>query len=106
MNFQKYNEVSSKTIQADFPLFYLVLGLNEESGEVSGALKKSIRDNGGILDEQRKNCMLKECGDVLWYLNQVCNKLGSSLEDVAKMNIKKLQNRKKRGTLGGSGNNR
>ena len=108
MNFEQYNIESSKTKHTDFEmsLSYLILALNEESGEVAGVLKKTIRDHKGVLDATRRTLMLKECGDVLWYLNQITEKLGSNLEEVAKMNIEKLQGRKKRGTLRGSGDNR
>ena len=108
MNFNEYNAESSKTKHTDFDmsLSYLIMALNEEAGEVAGVMKKTIRDHNSVLDETRRTMMLKECGDVLWYLNQITEKLGSSLEEVAKMNIEKLQNRKKRGTLRGSGDDR
>jgi NTP pyrophosphatase (non-canonical NTP hydrolase) len=108
MDFQKYNVESSKTMHTDFDmsLSYLILALNEESGEVAGVLKKTMRDHGGILDEKRRELILKELGDVLWYLNQIAEKLGSSLQEVAALNVSKLAGRKERGTLRGSGNNR
>ena len=108
MNFNTYDVESSKTKHTDFDisLSYLVLGLNEEAGEVAGALKKCLRDHNGQFDEARRNNMLKELGDTLWYLNQICSKLGSTLQEVAKTNIKKLKDRAARGTLRGSGDHR
>ena len=77
------------------------LEVSGESGEVADALKKMYRKYGSMKDapvEVREH-ILKECGDTLWYLNRLTNILGSSLEEVAKMNIKKLQKRKEQGTL-------
>jgi NTP pyrophosphatase (non-canonical NTP hydrolase) len=47
-----------------------------------------------------------ELGDVLWYIAALSRDLNISLNDVAKMNIEKLADRKERGVLGGSGDNR
>ena len=81
------------------------LGLGE-AGEVQGKIKKIIRDNGGIITGEVKNDILKELGDTLWYMASMCENLGITLEDVANYNIIKLQDRHKRGVLGGSGDNR
>ena len=48
----------------------------------------------------------KEVGDVLWYLAVFAHHLGVPLEEVAQQNLDKLQSRKARGVLGGSGDNR
>jgi NTP pyrophosphatase (non-canonical NTP hydrolase) len=48
----------------------------------------------------------KEMGDILWYVADVCTLLGISLDDVATTNIAKLESRKQRGVLTGSGDNR
>lgn len=77
---------------------YLVLGLTSEAGEVAGKLKKLVRD--GTLDEQ---AYLHEVGDVLWYLSMICNCIGVSIEEVAEMNYLKLSERKRSGTIKGSG---
>lgn len=85
---------------------YCLLGLGEESGEVLGKYKKCIRDNDFILDETVKNSMIKECGDVLWYLSQLCNELGTTLDHVAQVNLDKLKKRVQNNTLHGSGDER
>ena len=48
----------------------------------------------------------KEIGDVLWYLAALSQELGLELQDIAEQNIIKLQSRKDRGLLSGSGDNR
>jgi len=82
-------------------LAYCALGLGGEAGEYSEKVKKLIRDGG--LD---KPLALKELGDVLWYLTRSANELGYSLVDVAQVNLIKLSDRKDRGVLRGSGDER
>ena len=48
----------------------------------------------------------KELGDVLWYMAALCCELGLSFDDVARHNIDKLMDRKKRGMIKGSGDTR
>lgn len=48
----------------------------------------------------------KEMGDVLWYLFAMCEEMGCSLEDIAKMNIEKVTDRAKRNVICSSGDNR
>ena len=50
--------------------WYVVLGLCGESGEVSDGLKKLYREFGSLENApaERKQHLLKELGDVLWYL--------------------------------------
>lgn len=83
-----------------------VLGLSDESGEVLGKFKKIIRDKQGIMSDADKKEIVKELGDVLWYVSVISHLLGYSLDDVAKMNLEKLASRQSRGQLHGSGDNR
>lgn len=77
---------------------YLVLGLSSEAGEVAGKLKKLIRDNH--MDE---HSFMLEVGDCLWYIAMICNTMGLTLQELAEANYDKLYERKKSGTLKGSG---
>lgn len=83
-----------------------VFGLVGESGEVAEKFKKLIRDRGGRISNEDKAEILKELGDILWYVNAVSHLLGSSLEEVAQKNLDKVLSRKERGKTGGSGDNR
>lgn len=94
-----YGQISSQ-------LMSQVLGLVGESGEVAEKFKKLLRDEKGQISDENKAELIKELGDILWYVNSVAHLLGSSLEDVAKLNNQKLASRKKRGELHGSGDNR
>ena len=93
-------------------LTYCVLGLASEAGEVAGKLKKAMRDEGyvppvvGGLHESRKNDMVAELGDVLWYVAMTAKELGFSLSEVAERNIAKLADRQTRDVIGGDGDKR
>lgn len=84
---------------------YVSNGLGEV-GEVQGKIKKVIRDSGGIINDERRQQLAGELGDVMWYLSQMASELDLSLNDIAQANLDKLSSRKERGTLQGSGDNR
>ena len=74
--------------------------------EAAYGIPKAIRDNGGVIDEDRKREIVKELGDVCWFVAELCTCLGVSLEDVMQKNLDKLASRKARGVIHGSGDNR
>jgi len=45
-------------------------------------------------------------GDVLWYLARLSDELGISLNTIAKKNLEKLLDRKKRNVISGAGDKR
>src|SRR5579875_3189942 len=71
----------------DVALYYPTLGLAGEAGEVAEHAKKLLRDDAGVLTDERREAMAKELGVVLWYLAQIAS-------------------RKQRGVLHGSGDDR
>jgi len=80
--------------------------LCEEAGEVAGNVKRVYRDEGGVLTEERREKLKKELGDTLWYIGRIAKLIDSTLEEIAQMNVDKLQGRADRGTLTGQGDNR
>lgn len=109
MDFKEYQKKSRKT--ALYPnlgdnIIYPTLGLSGESGEVAEKVKKLIRDKDGVIDDEFKDEIEKELGDVLWYISQLSTELGLEMDDVAEKNIEKLYSRLDRGVIGGSGDNR
>lgn len=66
-----------------------VMGLNGEAGEVIDLVKKA-RFQGHELDTEK---LMKELGDIAWYLAVTANSIGYSLSDVFDANIEKLQKR-------------
>ena len=87
-------------------LYYPALGLAGEAGEVCDKIKKIMRDCDGIPTGDQEIEILKELGDVLWYVANLCEELDCDMSHAAATNITKLQSRKMRGTLKGSGDNR
>lgn len=82
-------------------LAYAVMGLSGEAGELANQAKKTIRDDGRALTGDRKNIMVDELGDVLWYCAAVAHELGVSLDVVAQMNLAKLRDRAEREAVRG-----
>lgn len=87
-------------------LVYSVLGLNGEAGEIAEHIKKMIRDDNGILSEERRQKLIKELSDQMWYISAVATDLGVKLSEICYINIEKLEDRKNRGVLKGSGSDR
>lgn len=88
-------------------IVYPTLGLSGEAGEIAEKVKKWIRDDGkGTMTDERRDALLKELGDPLWYISALAYDLGYTLQDVVDANVAKLTSRKERGVLGGSGDNR
>ena len=109
MDFNTYQKSIRKT--AIYPhqgdnLAYPALGLTGEAGEVADKVKKLIRDAGGVLSQDRREEMIKELGDVLWYLAALATELKVDLDEVAQKNITKVEDRKSRGVTSGEGDNR
>jgi len=104
------NEYQKLAIELAFwehdDLEYNALAIAGEAGEVADHVKKMKRDDDNVLTPERKEILIKECGDVLFYLASMARRLDVSLEEVAKMNIWKIKDRAARGTQHGSGDNR
>lgn len=85
-------------------LEYLTLGLVGEAGEIANKTKKVIRDR--LPTESWKHDLPSEIGDVLWYCAMLADYFDVNLGKIMDDNINKLQSRKNRGVLGGSGDKR
>ncbi len=112
LTLNEYQERMSDTAIYKWPVIYPALGLANEAGECLGKIKKMIRDeevafDGSLLITPEQRASLgAELGDVLWYIAALSKDLGLTLEDVGQMNLDKLADRKIRGKLKGSGDNR
>lgn len=110
MNFNEYQKQALTTALYSGDelqdLAHWVLGISGESGEIAEKVKKIIRDKNGKIGAEDREMLTKEIGDVLWYLAVLAEHAGVSLGDIARKNAEKLQSRKQRGTLHGSGDNR
>lgn len=109
MTFEEYQKKSRQTAiypDKDNNYIYPTLGLLGEAGEIAEKIKKILRDDRGVVTEEKKQEIAKELGDVLWYLSQIATEFNQSLEEIASININKLKSRQERGKLSGSGDNR
>lgn len=83
---------------------YALFNLAGEVGEVLSLEAKFIRDGGNIADYL--NDMEKELGDVLWHIAAIAADNDLDLNRIADRNIYKLESRKARNTIKGSGDDR
>jgi NTP pyrophosphatase (non-canonical NTP hydrolase) len=109
MLISEYQELSRRT--ATYPgagdnIVYPTLGLAGEAGEVAEKVKKLLRDDDGVMNDERREALAGELGDVLWYVAQVATEAGLDLEEIAQGNLDKLLSRQRRGVLSGSGDSR
>lgn len=105
-DYQKKAMRTARSADAKDEVFHLLLGLSGEVGEVMEKAKKVVRDNDSHFDDNFRRELYKELGDVLWYIAVLCDYFDTDLASVAELNIRKLQDRKDRGVLGGSGDDR
>ena len=98
--------VSKGDVATRVDYVYPVMGLTEEAGEVAGKFAKAIRDNDGVIDNERKEAIIKELGDVCWFVAELCTLMNVSMERVMQENINKLTSRRERNVIHGSGDNR
>ena len=73
-------------------LLTAAIGLGSESGEFQEIVKKIIFQ-GKELDSNTRYHMLRELGDICWYLANAANALGADLPEILEMNVEKLESR-------------
>ena len=94
ISFERYQSLAFITSGAggddpELALTVSALGLAGEAGEVADLIKKMIGHGHSI----PKAKLLDEIGDVLWYIADICSKLGLDMEKAASGNIAKLAKR-------------
>ena len=105
-DYQRRSRVTAVYPDAGDNLTYPALGLCGEAGEVAEKVKKAIRDDGGVLTDERRAALAAEIGDVLWYVAQLATEADLDLGAIADENLSKLLSRQERGVLQGSGDRR
>lgn len=88
MNFEQYQIVTSNMPLYDDP----ALGLPGEVGEVLELIKKDRRPGERRKPIDREK-LVKELGDVLWYLTRIATDYDIDLEEIAVVNVAKLEKR-------------
>ena len=86
-------------------IMYVGLGLGE-AGELQNKIKKVFRDHDGQMTEEIRQSIKGEIGDTLYYLARLADECSLDFNDIAESNIAKLADRKNRGAIKGSGDNR
>ena len=87
----EYQKLAMRTCSIDNDvdmLYHGVFGLTSEAGEVAGLLQKVYQ--GHELDKEH---LMKELGDCMWFIAEICTASNISLDDVMQMNIDKLKAR-------------
>lgn len=97
---------SKEALAVYLGLNYAITKLNGEAGELAEEIGKALRDDHGIITDERREAIIKEAGDALWYIARIASELGITMNEVARQNVDKLQSRKKRLKLHGSGSDR
>jgi NTP pyrophosphatase (non-canonical NTP hydrolase) len=114
-----FGEYQSKAFEiATYPfvgrnIVYPAMGVAGEAGELCDKIKKHWRNTDAPIEELKSKLtdeqfteIVKEMGDVLWYLGALATELNIPLETVAKENIKKLYDRRARNVIKSQGDNR
>jgi NTP pyrophosphatase (non-canonical NTP hydrolase) len=93
MKVNEYQKLAMKTLNPKLNkkdiLINAVMGLCGESGEAIDIVKKHLAQ-GHELDKEK---LIKELGDIAWYLAECATVLDVSLQEVLEKNIEKLQKR-------------
>lgn len=93
MNSEEYARIARMTINPDLDedgqYLNAALGLAGEAGEVADHIKKVIYHGHGFDTDH----IVKELGDILWYINQMCEAIGVPLGEVMRRNNDKLLKR-------------
>ncbi len=109
MTFREYQLKAKETAkypEKNYNFIYATFGMMGEAGEVSEKIKKIWRDKNKEVNEQDREEIKKELGDVLWYLSQIAEELQIDFDDVAETNISKTHSRLERNVIHGRGDNR
>lgn len=93
MEINEYQKLAMRTLNPEIDKKELILnasmGLCGESGEVIDLVKKHLFQGHDLDDEK----LIKELGDVAWYLAEAATALNVNLSEILEKNIKKLENR-------------
>lgn len=85
-SFNIYQELAHKTSKNTkingSKRIYPAYGLPDEIGEVFGKFKKFFRDKGEDLSEEFRLSLIKEVGDIAWYIQELATQYGVLLDDL------------------------
>ena len=101
----EYDEKDKYKTLFSLPLEYFCINGSVFTGKILEELKKSIRNDKGVLLEKRKSVILESLGNLFFCLSCISAKIGygSDLSKILKMNMKKVIDRKNRGVIASEG---
>lgn len=114
MELQEYQRRAMSTcLPACENIVYMLNGLTAEVGEINDKVAKWVRKGIARIDnnqlvfntsdesvvEDFRHELIKEVGDCAWFIAGLSMVLGASLDNVCGINLDKLANRKKEGTI-------
>lgn len=85
MTLREYQQQAKLTACPEADLTYCLLGLANEAGEVAGVVKKFRRGDYG--EEELREKLRGELGDVLWYVAMVADRIEFDFEDLTLDNM-------------------
>jgi len=123
MEIKEYEKIINSTDISNKSFQFYLDGMSEESGEISGVLKRVRRKDYGAEAQELIEApdgvlkvlenfpdvledFLQEVGDREWYTNRALNRLGLTLGDVLDKNAIKVKRRIDNGTIRGKGDKR
>lgn len=74
------------------------VGINAEGGEFLEIIKKMVFQGKSFNEDNREHLII-ELGDIMWYVAQACMALNVSIDDVVARNVQKLLKRYPEGTF-------
>ncbi len=93
MTINEYQQLAMRTLNPQLSkkdvLINGVMGLCGESGEAIDIVKKHLAQGHAL----NREALIKELGDIAWYLAETAYALNVPLEDVLAQNIEKLRRR-------------
>ena len=93
MTGKEYQGLAARTINKELTLKgqrnHALHGMVGEIGELHSLYQKQYQGHG----EPDREHILKECGDLLWFITEFLTSQGMSLDDCMETNIEKLRKR-------------
>ncbi len=93
MTGREYQELAARTINKDLTLVgqrnHALHGMVGEIGEIHSLYQKEYQGHGAPDREH----ILKEVGDLLWFVNEYLTSQGFSFDECMEVNIEKLKKR-------------
>lgn len=82
---------------------YPTISLAGEVGELLNKLKKTLRDDNGLITNKKRDECLDELGDIAWYFVMLCYELHIDPDSILEINVKKLRKRMQDNTIHDNG---